>query len=291
MSRPTLATPGLASLAPTLYQALLRVVLILHHDFPEFLAENHFRLCNAIPSHCTQLANLVLSAYPSSFADLPNPFVTGLKTDRLEEMKKPPRLADDYLSVLQSENLRDPIDGALRSNTFSADFVTRLADAVMIPNSNGFNVDITLLHAIVLYVGQSATAVRAKAALFSPSSASAVLLTKLSKELSPNALYHFVNSMVNQLRYPNTHTHFFSYAILHLFSVAEAEAESDIRLIIVRVLLERMHVVKPHPWGLVVLTLELFKNPEYNFWGQAFVKDLPAVGALYGKPLIKDYWD
>ena len=288
-SQSILAAPGLTSLAPNLYQALLRVVLILHHDFPEFLVENHFRLCNAIPSHCTQLTNLVLSAYPSSFADLPNPFVTGLKTDRLEEMKKSPRLADDYISVLQSENLRDPIDGALRSNNISTDLVVRLADAVLIPNSNGLSVDMTLVHAIVLHVGQSAISGGAKSPLFSPSSASGAFLSKLSKELSPDALYHFVSALVNQLRYPNTHTHFFSYAILHLFSTAEVE--SDIRLQISRVLLERIHVVKPHPWGLVVLTLELLKNPEYNFWGQAFVKELPAVGALYGKPLMKDYWD
>ena len=290
MSQNGIATPGLASLAPNLYQALLRIVLILHHDFPEFLAEHHFRLCNAVPDHCIQLANLVLSAYPSSFADLPNPFVTGLKTDRLEEMKKPPRLADDHMSVLQSDNLREPIDGALRNNTPSADVVLRIADAVMLPKSDGSSsIDATLVHAIVLYIGQSATYGGAKSPLFTPSTASAVLLTNLFKELLPDALYHFIGSMVNQLRYPNTHTHFFSYAILHLFSAAEPG--SDIRLQIARVVLERMHVVKPHPWGLVVLTLELLKNPEYNFWGQAFVKDLPAVGILCEKLLMKEYWD
>ena len=277
------------ALAASLYQALLRVVLILHHDFPEFLAENHFRLCNAIPQQCTQLYNLVLSAYPSSFADLPNPFVTGLKTDRLEEMKKPPRLSDDYFTVLQAENLVDPIDGALRANNISTDLVSRLANIILLPNSSRPTVDISLIHAIVLYVGQSTTSVGTKSPAFVPTSAPAVLLFKLSKELPNDALYHLISSMVNQLRFPNTHTHFFNYALLHLFSATEAD--SNVRLQIARVLLERMHVVKPHPWGLVIITLELLKNPEYNFWGQSFVKDLPAVGSLFGKPLMRDYWD
>ena len=277
------------ALAASLYQALLRVVLILHHDFPEFLAENHFKLCNSIPHPCTQLYNLVLSAYPSSFTELPNPFVTGLKTDRLEEMKKPPRLSDDYFTVLQTENLVEPIDGALRANNISADLISRLANTVLLPSSGGPIADISLIHAIVLYVGQSTTSVGSKSPTFVSNSAPAALLFKLSKELSNDALYHLISSMVNQLRFPNSHTHFFSYALLNLFSATETD--SNIRVQIARVLLERMHVVKPHPWGLVIITLELLKNPEYNFWGQSFVKDLPAVGSLFGKPLMRDYWN
>ena len=282
--------PGLAA---DLYRAILRTILILHHDFPEFLAENHFRLCNASPPHCTQFYNLVLSAYPTSIPELPNPFVTGLKTDRLEEMKKSPRLADDYLTALQPDNLREVIDDALRSSSVPNDAISRLADAVVVPNSNGISADISLIHAIVLYIGQSATSSGVKSLPFSATSAPALLLSKLSKELSSDARYHFVSAVVNQLRYPNTHTHYFSYALLHLFSTADLtnEAESDVRLQITRVLLERMYVVKPQPWGLVVTTLELLKNPDYNFWVQSFIKDLPAVGALFGRPLMKNYGD
>ena len=48
------------------------------------------------------------------------------------------------------------------------------------------------------------------------------------------------------IRYPNSHTHYFSCTLLYLF--AEANQES-IQEQITRVLLERLIVNRPHPWG------------------------------------------
>ena len=45
----------------TLYQGTLRVVLVLLHDFPEFLCDFHFSFCDVIPATCIQLRNLLLS--------------------------------------------------------------------------------------------------------------------------------------------------------------------------------------------------------------------------------------
>ncbi len=58
-------------------------VQVLLHDFPEFLCEHHFSLCDVIPVACVQLRNLVLSAFPRSMR-LPDPFTPGLKV-------RPPR--------------------------------------------------------------------------------------------------------------------------------------------------------------------------------------------------------
>lgn len=44
-----------------LYRGLLRVLLVLLHDFPEFLADYHFALVDAIPPTCVQMRNIVLS--------------------------------------------------------------------------------------------------------------------------------------------------------------------------------------------------------------------------------------
>ena len=49
-----------------------------------------------------------------------------------------------------------------------------------------------------------------------------------------------------QLRYPNSHTHYFSCTLLYLFAEANQEA---IQEQITRVLLERLIVNRPHPWG------------------------------------------
>ena len=274
--QPNTITP----LAMDLYRGLLRIVLILHHDFPEFLAENHFRLCNSIPRYCTQLHNLVLSAYPSSFPELPDPFVTGLKVDRLEEMRRPPRIVGDYTGPLIQSSIKDLIDASLRSSEISSDSLTHLATAVYTSTDDGLAVNSSLLHAVVLYIGQSAitTAGQKGGQPFSGDSPQATLMTKLAKELHPEARYYFLSAMVHQLRYPNSHTHYFSYALLHLFGTDLADQqESDVRQQIIRVLLERLHVIKPHPWGLVITTLELIKNSDYNFFQLPFIKASPLV--------------
>jgi len=262
-----------------IYRGLLRILLILHHDFPEFLAENHFQLCNAVPPHCTQLHNLILSAYPSSFPELPNPFVIGLKVDRLEETRKAPRIAGDFASPLVSAEVKDIVDASLRSANIPTETILRLADSAYVHNDNGVSVDSTLLHSLVIYIGQSATAASSQRGgqPFVSDSPQALLLTRLAKEMQPDALYFLLCAMTNQLRYPNSHTQYFSYALLHLFGTESAQESLDMRQQITRVLLERLHVVKPHPWGLVVTMLELFKNPDYSFWQLPFVKHSPAV--------------
>ena len=274
--KPTTITP----LAIDLYRGILRIILILHHDFPEFLAENHFRLCNAIPRHCTQLHNLVLSAYPSSFPELPNPFVTGLKVDRLEEMRKSPRMAGNYTKWLGRGNIKDVVDACLRSNDLSSDNINRLVNAAYVSTERGPDVNNSLLHALVLYLGESAIAAAGQkgSQAFTADSSQALLMTKLAKELDPEARYYFLSAMVHQLRYPNSHTHYFSYALLHLFGTDLADTQvSDVRQQITRVLLERLHVIKPHPWGLVITMLELIKNPEYAFFQLQFIKASPGV--------------
>ena len=44
-----------------------------------------------------------------------------------------------------------------------------------------------------------------------------------------------------------------------------------------RVLLERLIVNRPHPWGLLVTFIELIKNPVYNFWNHEFVHCAPEI--------------
>lgn len=62
----------------TLYKGTLRCLLVLLHDFPEFLCDYHFPFCDVIPSGCVQLRNIILSAFPST-KSLPDPFSKDLK--------------------------------------------------------------------------------------------------------------------------------------------------------------------------------------------------------------------
>lgn len=46
-------------------------------------------------------------------------------------------------------------------------------------------------------------------------------------------------------------------------------------------LLERLLVNRPHPWGLLITFIELIKNPQYDFWGHGFTKCAPDIERLF----------
>jgi hypothetical protein len=48
-----------------------------------------------------------------------------------------------------------------------------------------------------------------------------------------------------------------------------------------RVLLERLIVHRPHPWGLLITFIELIKNPRYTFWQQPFTRCAPEIERLF----------
>ncbi|WEW55069.1 CCR4-NOT core subunit cdc39 [Emydomyces testavorans] len=280
--------PGnISFVAKDLYKGILRILLILHHDFPEFVAENHFRFCTVIPAHCSQLRNLVLSAYPSSFQKLPDPFRDGLKVDRLDEIRQAPKIAGDVVTPLLSCNIKNAVDNVLRNPSAIESTVRQICDAVYNPSAKStglyfapINADIVLLEALVLYIGQSAvSSVGQKSGPPDfdnlPQSA---LLEKLVKVFNPEARYYFLSSIANQLRYPNSHTHYFSYIILQMFGSNHSDQQgTDIREQIIRVLLERLIVHRPHPWGLIITLQELLQNGSYTFFRLPFIQAAPEV--------------
>jgi len=50
---------------------------------------------------------------------------------------------------------------------------------------------------------------------------------------------------------------------------------------ITRVLVERLIVHRPHPWGLLITFIELIKNPRYNFWNRSFTRCAPEIERLF----------
>ena len=72
------------------------------------------------------------------------------------------------------------------------------------------------------------------------------IFQSLITALDAEGRYFLLNAIANQLRYPNNHTHYFSCVLLYLFAEATNEF---IQEQITRVLLERLIVHRPHPWG------------------------------------------
>ena len=57
--------------------------------------------------------------------------------------------------------------------------------------------------------------------------------------------YLFLNAIVNQLRYPNSHTHYFSCTLLYLFAEANTEAIQEQITRSVYILYHSLHIT-PH---------------------------------------------
>lgn len=271
------------------YRGVLRTLLVIHHDWPEFLMENHFRFCNSIPMHCTQLRNLIVSAYPSTVQDMPDPFTVGLKVDRLEDFRDSPVIRGDIEGMLVKAGIKNLIDSALKSADPKPDAVEKIWDASNYdePKPAGSGpyeamADANLIHAMVLYIATKDLASQgANGPAFNPNSSAAKLLS-YGRQARTEVKSYLISAIANQLRWPNAHTHYFSYVLLHLFgSPSQEENALEMQEVITRVLLERLLVHRPHPWGLIVTLLELLKNQAtYNFWDLPFVKAAPEVRIL-----------
>ncbi|XP_033896037.1 CCR4-NOT transcription complex subunit 1 isoform X3 [Acipenser ruthenus] len=284
-----------------LYKGTLRVLLVLLHDFPEFLCDYHYGFCDVIPPNCIQLRNLILSAFPRNMR-LPDPFTPNLKVDMLSEINIAPRILTNFTGVMPPQFKKD-LDSYLKTRspvTFLSELRSNLqvGGAILGPwkhlqhsdtsldqvsNEAGNRYNIQLINALVLYVGTQAIAhIHNKGSTPSMStithSAHMDIFQNLAVDLDTEGRYLFLNAIANQLRYPNSHTHYFSCTMLYLFAEANTEA---IQEQITRVLLERLIVNRPHPWGLLITFIELIKNPAFKFWNHDFVHCAPEIEKLF----------
>jgi CCR4-NOT transcription complex subunit 1 len=69
---------------------------------------------------------------------------------------------------------------------------------------------------------------------------------------------------------------------MHLFDCASGHLDEEkVREQIARVLVERLVVHRPHPWGLIVTLLELFRSREQEFWNLTAVRQTPEVSYTF----------
>jgi len=256
-----------------LYQGTLRTLLVLLHDFPEFLCNFHFSFCDVIPPSCIQLRNLILSAFPHTMK-LPDPFIPNLKVDLLPEIKEPPHIQSNYWETLIQVGIKAHLDSFLRSCkplSFLADLMVALRQH---NGKFGQNYNIRLINSLVLYVGARALSEPGECSPQAPME----IFRYLAVNCDTEGRYLLFNAIANQLRYPNNQTHYFSCVLLFLFAEASIEI---IQEQITRVLVERLIVHRPHPWGLLITFIELIKNPRYNFWSRSFTRCAPEIERLF----------
>ncbi|KTW28870.1 hypothetical protein T552_01499 [Pneumocystis carinii B80] len=274
-----------------LYKGTLRLLLVLLHDFPSFLADYHFSFCSIIPSNCIQLRNLILSASPKTIR-LPDPFQSGLKVDQLPESSQNPTIRTDIYAVLKRFGLRDQINSYLSGENVK-DIISNIISKLRTCEESIFKqelkpksrINVPFINSLVLYIGMKTIEDfqlqnNGAQLIFSPTSASMTLFVKLHNSLDFEGRYYFLEAITNQLRYPNSHTYYFSSVLLSLFENSTDES-NIMKEQITRILLERFICNRPHPWGLLITFIELLKNSYYNFWSLPFIKSIPEFECLF----------
>jgi len=241
----------------------------LLHDFPEFLSDYHFSFCDVIPPNCIQLRNLFLSAFPRSMR-LPDPFTPNLKVDQLPEIAQHPRILSNIVAAISSNGLRQDLDAYLKTQQPKS-FLEWLPDRLRNTDSGATSpYNVQAINSLVVYIGsQGILLLQSKSLTHSPVME---IFQSLMNKFDAEGRYYLLNAIANQLRYPNSHTHYFSCVLLYLFAETKNELAKEQ---ITRVLLERLIVHRPHPWGLLITFIELIKNARYNFWAHNFTHCSP----------------
>lgn len=268
------------------YKGTLRIFLLLFHDHPEVLVQNHYQLCCEIPSSFTQLRNLVLSSYPANVIS-PYPFTQGLEVDKVVGISDSPLLSCNPGYDLKS--LKKTVDGYLRipSHQMVKTILNGLRQSVSDDCGIGYSstsYNVKLINALVLYVGIQAVSDRVpNGPVMDPKSSHFGLLASLYQDGPVELQYHLTHAMCNQLRYPNAHTQWFMHVILHFFSAQTLwnSKKSEVQEVLTRVILERLLCNRPHPWGLLVTFTELLKSTELALSNSSFIKSSPEIEALF----------
>lgn len=184
---PFLSASSMSDSSRSIYQATMRLLVVLMHDFPEFLVEFYHTISTAIPPHCVQLRNIVLAAFPTIEGPLPDVY------RRLEqlgsEMQRFPTIRSDYVAILSTGNVRAAIDQHVRTGQPSIEaIVTELKNRIAVKamaadGTTTITWNHTLLHAAVFYLGTTGiarTAAQRGIVEFDPKSPEVAILTNLA---------------------------------------------------------------------------------------------------------------
>lgn len=253
------ATPAMRSF----YTATMNVVLVILKDYPQFLCDFHFNFVNALPDHAIQLKNLILTAFPKTVHP-PSPFSQGLKVDPMQDQQDP-RILSNFQDYIKLNNLRDHI------NQYFATGDTYLINEIclkmmsckektygrVVPQSS-------VINAVILHIATKLCSEGSR----QPDNAQAIELFKqMTVMLNDETRLCFLNSIFNELRYPNSHTFFFCIILLRLFAESKANVQEQISTIF----FERLQTLRPYPWGLMINFRELIQNQKYGFTKSAFI--------------------
>lgn len=262
-----------------LYKATLKLLVVLQHDFPDFVAGNQLGLSSNISPHCTQLLNAILLASPQQ--------AYGKHPDMKEDAKIYPGMLEEAKIILQDCGLLGLLERTIKNGP-SEETVAQIAHGMTqsdtrvtayghVPVAANPRVIAAVVTWISNYAGDRLSASLPSSSM-SDAEPEVATLSLLIHELAPEARYYLIVGLANQLRFPCNMTEFCSRLLLYVFGKDLSDPEeTDIREEITRVIFERLVGFWPQPWGLMLTALELVKNEKYMFFELPFVKSTPEV--------------
>ncbi|KAK3590414.1 hypothetical protein CHS0354_022536 [Potamilus streckersoni] len=265
-----------------LHNDTLQLLEVLLHDFPEFLCMHNYEFCGTMMAHCTKMRNLILRASPSNIP-MPSPLTPNLIIDKLPEIAHPPCISNSFANMIQAAPFKKNLDVYLRNGS-PATFPSMLVRNLKLNESNSpLNYNVPLINALVLYVGTEAiNYINSKGLTLSMSTIANPKHTdffyNLIDGLDITGRYLFFTAILNQLTYPNSHTHYFSCLLQYLFNEVKKE---EIRKQFCMTVLERLINNHHYPWGLLITVIGLLKQPIFELCSRDYIQCFPDIVILF----------
>lgn len=276
-----------------LYKGTLRFMLLIANDCPEYYIDNHYVLMNELPPNFNQIRNIICSAIPLD-KFFPQPMNQQIAIDFIPE-------SCEYnpVSVVSPSQdlgtLKKPVDSYLRIP--SSSLLRNINNQILDAKNNDSIVDFKFINCItshiVMQAGDELVTTSKQAILNLQSSYFNLISNLITSNIKENKdiAYTILQSLVNHLRFPNTQTFFVWYLLTTMFDVDlqdkavskklnwDEEKLGLVQEMIIRALLERLAIHKPHPWGCVVTFMTILRNNDIQ--NLPFMKEQGADSKTY----------
>ncbi|CAK7347841.1 unnamed protein product [Dovyalis caffra] len=201
------------------------------------------------------MRNIVLSAFPRNMR-LPDPSTPNLKIDLLPEIREPPHILSEVDAVLKAKQMKADVDEYLKTRQQGSSFLTELKQRLLLSSSEaasaGTRYNVPLINSLVLYAGMQAIQQLQARTPHGQSAGNTVPLAVFLVDAALDIYQTLILDLDTEGRY--------------LF----LNAQEIIQEQITRVLLERLIVNRPHPWGLLITFIELIKSCRVWWLGTVF---------------------
>ncbi|GJN93365.1 hypothetical protein Rhopal_006418-T1 [Rhodotorula paludigena] len=257
--RPHLIRGQLSAPIRLLYVGTVRILLVLLHDHPDFLAQAAGALVDVIPPQAVQLTNLVLSSFASGDS-LPDPLTPGLNLETLPGAQRTPPSLIDYAAALKVSGVSIVLEQYLAAKEPASFPYMVLSCIERAPTQDQpKEVSQPLVNALVMRLCVAALQqqkARGQSG-FNAESESYLLFAELVHKADPELRYFLVCAAVNNLRAVSSHTAWFAAALTTLSGEAEDDAAREA---ILRVTVERSAAARPTPFGVTYLLSRLLQT-------------------------------